>query len=43
MVAYEAGRTVKWDPKAEQVIGDPGTAAMIKREYRAPWKHPWMG
>ncbi|WP_442887856.1 Gfo/Idh/MocA family protein [Congregicoccus parvus] len=43
MVAYEGGRTLRWDPAAEQVVGDPDLAARIKRDYRAPWRHPWDG
>jgi predicted dehydrogenase len=31
------GRTVRWDPEKEQVIGDKEAAAMCVKQYRAPW------
>lgn len=31
------GRTIKWDPKAEKVIGDPEAHAMIGIPFRKPW------
>ncbi len=39
-IAYRTGRIVKWDPVAEQVIGDPEAQKLVSREYRAPWKLP---
>ena len=40
MIAYETGSTVTWDAKNEQIVGNPAAAKLLKREYRAPWKHP---
>ncbi|SFH56788.1 Gfo/Idh/MocA family protein [Planctomicrobium piriforme] len=33
------GHGVKWDPQAEQIVGDSTAAAMVDRAYRAPWTH----
>jgi len=41
-MAYETGTKVLWNPETEQVIGNPDAAKMLKREYRAPWKHPYV-
>jgi hypothetical protein len=40
MIAYETGRKLHWDPEHEQIRDDPQAAALLKRDYRAPWKHP---
>jgi predicted dehydrogenase len=42
-IAIRTGRTIRWDPKAEQVIGDPAAAAMLSRPYRKPWELPAQG
>jgi predicted dehydrogenase len=31
------GRTIKWDPKAEKVIGDPEAQSMCGIPFRKPW------
>lgn len=33
------GRGVKWDPKAERIVGDDEAQSMTDRPYRAPWSH----
>ncbi len=43
MIAYDVGRKIIWDGKAEQIVGDPAAAKLLKRPYRAPWKHPYTG
>ena len=43
MIAYEVGRKIVWDAKAEQIVADPAAAKLLKRPYRAPWKHPYTG
>jgi predicted dehydrogenase len=43
MVALEAGGRVEWDAGANDVRGNPRAAALMKRDYRAPWAHPWSG
>lgn len=36
-IAIRAGRPIRWDPQAEQIVGDTEAATMLRREYRAPW------
>ncbi|MCX8157208.1 MAG: Gfo/Idh/MocA family oxidoreductase [Verrucomicrobiae bacterium] len=43
MIAYDTGRKITWDAATEQIVGDPEAAKLLKRDYRAPWKHPWRG
>jgi predicted dehydrogenase len=35
------GRTLKWDAAKHEVVGDAEATALLKRPYRAPWKHPF--
>jgi len=43
MIAYDTGAKITWDAKAEQIIGNPGAAKLLQRDYRAPWRHPYRG
>jgi predicted dehydrogenase len=43
MIAYESGTKVTWDAATEQIPNNPAAAALLKRDYRAPWKHPYAG
>jgi len=36
-IAVRLGRTLKWDPVAEQIIGDEKANAMVSRQNRKPW------
>jgi predicted dehydrogenase len=36
-MSLRLGRSIRWDPEKEQVIGDREAAAMCLRPYRAPW------
>jgi len=36
-VSLRLGRSIRWDPVKEQVIGDKEAAAACARPYRAPW------
>jgi len=36
-MSLRLGRSIRWDPVKEQVIGDREAAAMCVRPYRAPW------
>jgi hypothetical protein len=31
------GRSLRWDPETEQIIGDKEAAEMMVRPYRKPW------
>jgi predicted dehydrogenase len=43
MIAYEVGEKIIWDEKTEQIVGNATAAGMLKRPYRQPWKHPYVG
>lgn len=43
MIAYESNSVVRWDSKSEQIKDNPSAAALLKREYRKPWIHPFTG
>jgi predicted dehydrogenase len=34
------GRALAFDPAKGQVVGDPEATKLLRRQYRAPWKHP---
>ena len=37
-IAMLTGRRIRWDPEREEIIGDPGAAALLGRSYREPWR-----
>ena len=39
-ISYETNSLVKWDQKAESITNNHAAAALLKRNYRSPWKHP---
>ena len=43
MIAYETNSVVRWDAQAEQILENPPAQRLLKREYRAPWTHPYPG
>jgi len=43
MIAYESGSKVTWKAATAQIEGNTAAARLLKREYRAPWKHPHQG
>jgi predicted dehydrogenase len=43
MIALKSGGRVDWDASTEQVTGNPKATALLKRDYRGPWVHPWKG
>lgn len=38
LIAMMTGRTIKWDPKKERILGDKEASKLLTREYRKPWK-----
>ncbi len=36
-LAYWLNRPIRWDPKREQVVGDPEANRWVDRPMRAPW------
>lgn len=43
MIAYDVGRTIEFDAAAVAIPAGPEAHALLKREYRKPWVHPWKG
>lgn len=43
MIAYESNSVVQWDEQTEQIVDNPEAAKLLKREYRAPYVHPYQG
>lgn len=37
-IALQVGRSVRWDDAKEEIIGDKEAAALLVKEYRAPWQ-----
>ncbi|MBC7352406.1 MAG: Gfo/Idh/MocA family oxidoreductase [Thermogutta sp.] len=37
-IAIRTGRKITWDPKKEEIVGDPEAAKMLSRPMRPPWK-----
>ena len=40
MLSMKIGRSIRWDGAKERIIGDEEANALLKREYRGPWKYP---
>ena len=40
MISYNTNSEVKWDQTKNEIVGNPAAAALLKREYRAKYKHP---
>ncbi|MFA5190739.1 MAG: Gfo/Idh/MocA family oxidoreductase [Verrucomicrobiia bacterium] len=43
MIAYDTGAKIAWDAASEQIVGNTAAGGLLKRDYRAPWRHPWRG
>jgi predicted dehydrogenase len=39
-IAMTTGQTIKWDPKKEEIIGNPLASRLLNRPYRKPWTSP---
>jgi len=42
MIAYESASPVVWDESSERILNNEPASRLLKREYRAPWKHPYQ-
>jgi len=40
VLSMKLGRSIKFDPKTEKIVGDDEAAKLAIPEYRAPWKFP---
>jgi GFO/IDH/MocA oxidoreductase family protein len=43
MIAYDVGARITWDENTEHIVDHPEADALLKRDYRDPWKHPYRG
>jgi predicted dehydrogenase len=43
MISYETGSKVTWNAAREQVVGNAEASRLLKRDYRAPYRHPYPG
>lgn len=43
MIAYRGGAKIHRDGRAERIPDNEAAARLLKRAYRAPWKHPYAG
>jgi predicted dehydrogenase len=39
-LSLKLGRSIRFDPASETIVGDPEASRLSKPEYRAPWKFP---
>jgi predicted dehydrogenase len=39
-VSTKLGRALAYDPKTRTIPNDPEATALLRRAFRAPWKHP---
>jgi predicted dehydrogenase len=37
-ISYRTGRSLQWDDKKEQIVGDKEANAYLERNYRGPWQ-----
>ena len=40
LLSLKLGRSIRFDPAAEKIVGDPEAARLAIPKYRAPWKFP---
>ncbi|WP_254511689.1 Gfo/Idh/MocA family protein [Anatilimnocola floriformis] len=39
-LSMQLGRSLTWDSAAHKIVNDDAANKLLKRPYRAPWKHP---
>ena len=40
LLSLKLGRSIRFDPATEKIVGDPEAAHLALPKYRAPWKFP---
>jgi len=40
LLSLKLGRSIRFDPQTESIVGDAEAARLTLPEYRAPWKFP---
>ena len=43
MISLRSGAKVRWNADQLEILDNPSASKLLKREYRAPWKHPYRG
>ena len=43
MISYKSKSRVNWNQQEETITANPAASALLKREYRAPYRHPYAG
>jgi predicted dehydrogenase len=43
MISYELGEKITWNAAAEDIMQNRAASKLLKRDYRAPWQHPYRG
>jgi predicted dehydrogenase len=39
-LSMKLGRSLKWDPVSQTIVGDDEANKLLRRPYRSPWQHP---
>lgn len=42
-LSMKLGRSLTWNPEAQQIVDDEEANSLLARPYRAPWTHPGTG
>lgn len=42
MIAYETDSVIRWDEQAEDIPDHPEAQKLLRRDYRPPYRHPYM-
>ena len=40
LLSLKLGRSIRFDPATEKIVGDSEAARLAVPDYRAPWKFP---
>jgi len=40
MLSLKLGRSISWDGEKQSIPNDPQATALLRRDYRSPWKYP---
>jgi hypothetical protein len=40
LLSLKLGRSIRFDPATEQIVGDAEATRLALPQYRAPWKFP---
>lgn len=41
MISHYTGSAVKWDQEKKEITDNPAASALLKRDYRGKYQHPW--